>query len=65
MEREFIRRAVCLEEDDYQIVLEAAKMKGLTYRGFSSALRQIIREWHTLTQNQPAVLMINVKAKEK
>lgn len=43
--REFMPRCVNLEARDYRIVREAADEKGLGSKGFSAALRLIIREW--------------------
>ncbi len=43
--REFMPRCVNLEKRDYWIVRAAAAEKGLGLKGFSAALRLIIREW--------------------
>lgn len=43
--REFMPRFVNLEKRDYWIVRGAAEEKGLGLKGFSAALRLIIREW--------------------
>ncbi len=43
--REYIQRFVNLEKQDYWIVKHAAQEKGLGLKGFSAALRLIIREW--------------------
>ena len=40
-----IRRSVALEPVDDRVVRALAKKKGLGSRGYSSALRMIIREW--------------------
>ena len=40
-----IRKNVALENEDVECVESLAKRKGLGTRGFSSALRMIIREW--------------------
>jgi hypothetical protein len=40
-----IRRIVLLDEQDWWTVQRAAREKGLGRRGYSNALRLIIREW--------------------
>jgi hypothetical protein len=40
-----IHRLVTLDEQDWWTVQRAAREKGLGCRGYSSALRLIIREW--------------------
>ncbi len=44
--REYVQRFVNLEKQDYWIVKRLAAEKGLGLKGFSAALRLIIREWH-------------------
>ncbi len=44
--REYVQRFVNLEKQDYWIVKRLAEEKGLGLKGFSAALRLIIREWH-------------------
>jgi hypothetical protein len=41
----FVRRSVALEDVDIETVDKLAEEKGLGARGFSAALRMIIREW--------------------
>lgn len=41
----FIQRMVNLEKSDYYIVRRLADERGLGLKGFSAALRTIIREW--------------------
>lgn len=42
---EYVRRIVNLERCDYDLVKQVAKQRGLGKRGFSAAMRMIIREW--------------------
>lgn len=43
---EYITKNIVLEPVDYQAVMDYAKEKGLdNQRGFSAAVRGIIREW--------------------
>ena len=46
-----IRRSVALEEEDIQQISLLASRKGLGSRGFSAALRMIIREWVGFNEN--------------
>jgi hypothetical protein len=48
MPKQFIQRKVTFEEGDYWIVRRTAEARGLGQRGFSAALRQIVREWQEL-----------------
>jgi hypothetical protein len=53
----YFRRCVNLEKIDYWIVQSLARENGLGSKGFSAALRIIIRQWHAtkealLLQNQ-------------
>ena len=41
----YINRQVNLEPDDYDAVWRLAQERGLGRKGFSAALRMIIREW--------------------
>ena len=41
----YITRLVNLEQSDYWIVKRIAQERGLGGKGFSAALRMIIREW--------------------
>lgn len=53
--REFMPRFVNLEKGDYWIVKRAAEERGLGLKGFSAALRLIIREWQAAqSAAQPA-----------
>ena len=45
MNTEYIQRIVNLEPSDYQAVKRCAQEKGFGGKGFSAALRLIIREW--------------------
>ena len=49
----YVRRLVNLEHSDYWIIQRTAREKGLGGKGFSAALRLIIREWESM-QNVPA-----------
>ena len=46
---EYLTKNVVLEPMDFNIVKETADKRGLGRKGFSAALRQIIREWKELT----------------
>ena len=41
----YIRRIINLEQSDYWIVQRVIQEKGLGAKGFSAAIRLIIREW--------------------
>lgn len=43
-----IRKSVAFEQVDIESVNEQAQRKGLGSRGFSAALRMIVREWNEL-----------------
>ena len=45
---EYVRRMINLERSDYDLVKQYAKDCGLGNRGFSAAVRLIIREWSEL-----------------
>ncbi len=45
MQRDYVPRMINLERSDYQIVKRMAEERGLGDKGFSAALRMIIREW--------------------
>ena len=49
----YMTKNVVLEPVDYNIVKETANIRGLGRKGFSAALRQIIREWKELTAPTP------------
>lgn len=42
---EYVRRMANLERSDYDLVKLTARQRGLGSRGFSAAVRMIIREW--------------------
>ena len=44
MQRDYVPRMINLERSDYQIVKRTAEERGLGDKGFSAALRMIIRE---------------------
>ena len=48
MHTPYIQRMVNLEPLDYRLVREFAEEKGLGRKGFSAALRFIIRDWYAL-----------------
>ena len=50
---EYLTKNVVLEPVDFNIVKETADKRGLGRKGFSAALRQIIREWKELTAPPP------------
>ena len=45
MPHQYIPRMINLEPSDYQVVRRMADVRGLGDKGFSAALRMIIREW--------------------
>lgn len=51
--RIYIQRLVNLEQTDYWTVHRYADEKGLGGKGFSAALRMIIREWREHNQLEP------------
>ena len=50
MQRDYVPRMINLERSDYQIVKRMAEERGLGVKGFSAALRMIIREWQEIDQ---------------
>ena len=46
----YIPRMVNLTQREYQIIKQVAEERTLGTRGFSTALRLIVREWADLTQ---------------
>jgi hypothetical protein len=54
MPREYVPRMINLEPSDYQIVRRVADDRGLGDKGFSAALRMIIREWSEYQLQDPA-----------
>ena len=52
----YIPQMVNLEINDLRLIQQVAEQKGLGDKGFSAALRSIIREWALLNRtNQPGV----------
>jgi hypothetical protein len=51
----YVRRIVNFERCDYDLVKQVAKKRGLGNRGFSAAVRMILREWSEL-QPPPGLL---------
>ena len=49
-QQQYIARIVNLMPQDYRTVRRLADEKGLGSKGFSAALRMIIREWQAFTQ---------------
>jgi hypothetical protein len=45
MSTKYITRLINLEQSDFWIVKRVAQERGLCGKGFSAALRMIIREW--------------------
>jgi len=48
MPTDYLQRIVNLERRDYDTIKQVAQDKGLGGKGFSAALRLIIREWQDL-----------------
>ena len=46
----YIPRMVNLEPMDYRIIRNFANEKGLGKKGFSAALRIIVRDWYAITK---------------
>ena len=44
----YVRRIVNFERCDYELVKQVARQRGLGRRGFSAAVRMILREWSRL-----------------
>lgn len=55
----YIQRQVNLEPRDYRAIRYMARHKGLGDRGFSAALRLIIREWADHKSNLPEEVFDN------
>jgi hypothetical protein len=49
----YVRRIVSLEQVDFDTIKRVALERGLGGKGFSAALRLIIKEWQVLQPNQP------------
>ena len=56
MQREYVPRMINLERSDYQIVKRMAEERGLGDKGFSAALRMIIREWQDYQIQDPTLM---------
>ena len=56
MQREYVPRMINLERSDYQIVKRMAEERGLGDKGFSAALRMIIREWLNYQLQDPTLM---------
>ena len=54
MRHDFVPRMINLEQSDYQLVRRVANERGLGNKGFSAALRMIIREWQEFQPQDPA-----------
>ena len=54
MRHEYIPRMMDFEPSDYQVVRRVADQRGFGEKGFSAALRLIIREWQELQIQYPA-----------
>ena len=54
MPSEYVPRMINLEPSDYQIVRWVADQRGLGEKGFSAALRMIIREWQEYQLQDPS-----------
>ena len=56
MQRDYVPRMINLERSDYQIVKRMAEKRGLGDKGFSAALRMIIREWQDYQLQDPTLM---------
>jgi len=56
MPHHYVPRMINLESQDYQIVRRVADQRGLGEKGFSAALRMIIREWQEFQLLAPAFM---------
>ena len=56
MRHQYVPRRINFEQSDYNIVRRLAIERGLGEKGFSAALRMIIREWQQLQLVDPATL---------
>ena len=54
MPHQYVPRMINLEAQDYQIVRRVADQRGLGEKGFSAALRMIIREWQEFQLQDPS-----------
>ena len=53
---EYIHRMVSLEEFDFETIHQVAQERGMGRKGFSKALRTIIREWQVCQESRGSVL---------
>lgn len=44
-DQKVVRQSVAFEPQDYKVVTDLIRERGLGRRGFSAAIRMIIREW--------------------
>ena len=58
MPHQYVPRMINLEKTDYDTVRRLAEERGLGAKGFSAALRMIIREWSQLQLMDPTNLTI-------
>ena len=58
MPHQYVPRMINLEQSDYNIVRRLAEERGLGDKGFSAALRMIIREWSQLQFQDPTNLTL-------
>ena len=54
MPHQYVPRMINLEQSDYNTVRRLAEERGLGEKGFSGALRMIIREWAELQLQDPS-----------
>jgi hypothetical protein len=65
MATRYITRLVNLEQSDYWIVKRIAQERGLGGKGFSAALRMIIREWFASAYESSPSTSVSPAAGEK
>ena len=53
MPHQYVPRMINLEPQDYQVVRRVADERGLGDKGFSAAMRMIIREWQEFQLQDP------------
>ena len=58
MRHEYVPRMINLEPSDYQVVRRVADQRGFGEKGFSAALRMIIREWQEFQLQDPAHMTV-------
>ena len=54
MPHQYVPRMINLESQDYHVVRRVADQRGLGEKGFSAALRMIIREWQEFQLQDPS-----------